>query len=49
MLGDALGAGIVQHLSRDDLNLPEHVTHDDGVPLQAISDCEDDAEKMTCV
>lgn len=54
-MGDALGAGIVDHLSRDDIKLSE-LDANDETPLKhkggALEDEEDDEEdllKMTSV
>ena len=55
-MGDALGAGIVNHLSRDDINFSEHdaneetpLRNNDGALDVEAEEEEDDPMKMTRV
>ena len=55
VMGDALGAGIVDHLSRDDIKLSELDANDEtplkhnGGALEDEADDEEDPLKMTSV
>ena len=55
-MGDALGAGIVDHLSRDDIKFADQLDTNEDTPLKHNGDAleeeedeEDDPMKMTSV